>query len=196
MRFSIALDRPLIGLGASAPVYYPAIAAELGAESAIPPEADVANAVGAVVGQVRVSVTVFVTSPEEGIFVINGGGESRVASRQHEAFDIARVLAEQKALAAAIANGAEEPVVHILEEIDAPEIEGRPNWSRPASSRPPVAAPGRSRLIVSIAEIIFRIFARLTGHRSMTHSAPHHSGSGVRHGNHRKTRSAFRRGAA
>lgn len=126
VRFSIALDRPLIGLGASAPVYYPAIAAELGAESAIPPEADVANAVGAVVGQVRVSVTVFVTAPEEGIFVINGGGESRVASRQDEAFDIARVLAEQKALAAAIANGAEEPVVHILEEIDAPEIEGRP----------------------------------------------------------------------
>ncbi|SIQ82527.1 N-methylhydantoinase A/oxoprolinase/acetone carboxylase, beta subunit [Rhizobium sp. RU20A] len=126
VRFSLSLDRPLVGLGASAPVYYPAIAAGLGAEAAIPAEADVANAVGAVVGQVRVSMTVFVTAPEEGLFVINGGGESHMRNREDEAFETARVLAQAKARAAAIANGADEPVVHLVEEIDAPEIEGRP----------------------------------------------------------------------
>ncbi len=78
------------------------------------------------VGQVRVAITIFVTSPEEGIFVINGGGESRAVTRQEDAFDAARSLAAEKALAAAIANGADEPVVHLGEEIDAPEIEGRP----------------------------------------------------------------------
>ena len=41
---------PLVGLGASAPAYYPMVAALLGAESRIPAHADVANAVGAVVG--------------------------------------------------------------------------------------------------------------------------------------------------
>ncbi len=35
-RFAVSLDRPLVGLGASAPVYYPAIAAMLASESAIP----------------------------------------------------------------------------------------------------------------------------------------------------------------
>ncbi len=37
-----------------------------------PFDADVANAIGAVVGQVRASVTVFVTAPEEGIFIVGG----------------------------------------------------------------------------------------------------------------------------
>ena len=74
--FSLSLDRPLVGLGASAPVYYPAIAEMLRAEACIPEEAGVANAVGAVVGQVRASVTVFVTTPEEGIFIVNGAGPS------------------------------------------------------------------------------------------------------------------------
>ena len=40
-------------MGASAPAYYPLVAALLGAKSLVPADADVANAVGAVVGRVR-----------------------------------------------------------------------------------------------------------------------------------------------
>ncbi|MEY4174483.1 MAG: hypothetical protein RI900_1648, partial [Actinomycetota bacterium] len=51
----LGLSSPLVGLGASAPTYYPRIAEVLGAESRIPEHAGVANAVGAVVGRVRIS---------------------------------------------------------------------------------------------------------------------------------------------
>ncbi|MDE3795944.1 hydantoinase/oxoprolinase N-terminal domain-containing protein [Sinorhizobium meliloti] len=144
VRFSISLDRPLVGLGASAPVYYPAIAEMLSTEAAIPEEADVANAVGAVVGQVRSTVTVFVTTPEEGIFIVNGAGASERFVDQQEAFGVARRRAETMALESARANGAEEPAAVLREEIDAPEVEGsrkliEARFIASASGRPRIA---------------------------------------------------------
>ena len=133
------------GLGASAPVYYPAIAGMLSAESVIPGDADVANAIGAVVGQVRATVTVFVTTPEEGIFIVNGGGESMRVIDEAESFDIARRRAREAALRQARLNGADEPVVSLAEEIDAPDIEGsrklvEARFVATASGRPRIAA--------------------------------------------------------
>jgi N-methylhydantoinase A/oxoprolinase/acetone carboxylase beta subunit len=144
VRFSINLDRPLVGLGASAPVYYPAIAEMLSTEAAIPAEADVANAVGAVVGQVRATITVFVTTPEEGIFIVNGAGASERFVDQQEAFGVARRRAEMMALESARANGAEEPAAVLREEIDAPEVEGsrkliEARFIASASGRPRIA---------------------------------------------------------
>ena len=144
VQFRIALDRPLVGLGASAPVYYPGIAAMLGAESSIPGDAGVANAVGAVVGQVRNAVTVFVTMPEEGIFIVGGAGESVRLVEEAEAFSMARERAMTAALHAARANGADEPAVTLAEEIDAPEVEGRrklieARFTATASGRPRIA---------------------------------------------------------
>ncbi len=142
--FSLSLDRPLVGLGASAPVYYPAIAAMLGAESSIPAEAGVANAVGAIVGQVRASVTVFVTAPDEGIFIVNGAGSSSRFLDQEQAFASARERAQGAALASARGNGADEPALVMREEIDAPEIEGsrklvEARFTAVASGRPRIA---------------------------------------------------------
>ena len=98
-RFAISLDRPLVGLGASAPVYYPAIAEMLATESAIPGDSDVANAIGAVVGQVRTSVTVFITMPEDGIYVLNGAGESLRFTDEGHSFADARARAIEAATA-------------------------------------------------------------------------------------------------
>ncbi len=142
--FSLSLDRPLVGLGASAPVYYPAIADMLGAESSIPSEAGVANAVGAIVGQVRASVTVFVTAPEEGIFIVNGAGPSSRFLDQEQSFVFARDRAQAAALASARSNGADEPALVMREEIDAPETEGsrkliEARFTATASGRPRVA---------------------------------------------------------
>ncbi len=65
---STSLDVPVIGLGASAPTYYPDVAARLGTDARIPEHAGVANAVGAVVGRVRVSVEASISQPSEGLF--------------------------------------------------------------------------------------------------------------------------------
>ncbi|MBI4933065.1 MAG: hydantoinase/oxoprolinase family protein [Actinobacteria bacterium] len=73
VRLSLGLSAPLVGLGASAPAYYPRVAALLGAESRIPPHAGVANAVGAVVGRVRLTRECVVSSPTHGQFVVHAG---------------------------------------------------------------------------------------------------------------------------
>ncbi|MFZ4720425.1 MAG: hydantoinase/oxoprolinase N-terminal domain-containing protein [Ilumatobacteraceae bacterium] len=73
VRLSLGLSAPLVGLGASAPAYYPRIAALLGAESRVPAHADVANAVGAVVGRVRLTRECVVSSPSHGQYLVHAG---------------------------------------------------------------------------------------------------------------------------
>ncbi len=143
VRFSLALDRPLIGLGASAPVYYPAIAEELSAPSVIPDHADVANAIGAVAGQIRETVTVFVTSPEEGIFLLNGSGETLRFVSETEALEAARARAAEHARSLAARSGLAEPHVELTEEADAAEIEGK---RKLVEARVRAVASGRPRV--------------------------------------------------
>ena len=100
---TIGLHLPLIGLGASAPAYYPLVAAVLGAESQIPADADVANAVGAVVGRVRLSRQCVVTAPQQGQYLVHVEGETpamfadldaaRAFAREHLAVGLATEMA-------------------------------------------------------------------------------------------------------
>ncbi len=75
---SIGLHSPLIGLGASAPAYYPLVAALLGAQSLVPADADVANAVGAVVGRVRLAHECVISAPQQGQYLVHVAGEAPV----------------------------------------------------------------------------------------------------------------------
>ncbi len=72
-RLEAGLTTPLVGLGASAGSYYPSVASLLRTTSVVPHDADVANAIGAVVGRVRVSHECTVSSPEPGRFVVHTG---------------------------------------------------------------------------------------------------------------------------
>ncbi|WP_339717305.1 hydantoinase/oxoprolinase family protein [uncultured Sneathiella sp.] len=64
VNMDIALRLPVIGLGASAHLYYPEVAKKLGTTAVIPDFAGVANAVGAVVGQVRLTVSASISPTE------------------------------------------------------------------------------------------------------------------------------------
>lgn len=66
---------PLVGLGAPAANYCPAIGDVLGTEVKIPDHADVANAIGAAVGQVRLRRRVIVSSPRRGLYRVHIGTE-------------------------------------------------------------------------------------------------------------------------
>lgn len=68
VRLGLALDRPVIGLGASAALHYARLEDLVGHQCVLPEDADVANALGAVVGQVRVQVEIMVTQPRQGVF--------------------------------------------------------------------------------------------------------------------------------
>ncbi len=68
---NVGLALPVVGLGAPAPHYYPDIARRLGAEPVIPEHADVANAVGAIAGRVRIARTITVSQPVDGRFRVH-----------------------------------------------------------------------------------------------------------------------------
>jgi hypothetical protein len=65
------INVPVIGLGASASTYYQAVGNRLGCEMILPSHAGVANAIGAVVGQVTMRKTGVITSPSEGCFCVH-----------------------------------------------------------------------------------------------------------------------------
>lgn len=124
-RLALSLDRPLVGLGASAGLHYATLPALIGQECIVPADADVANAVGAVVGQVRVRVTSRVSQPVEGRFRVDG--EGGIADFADEADALAE--AEQRVRAAAAMRareaGADEARVDVARDIRTTMIEGR-----------------------------------------------------------------------
>jgi N-methylhydantoinase A/oxoprolinase/acetone carboxylase beta subunit len=67
------LGAPLVGLGASAATYYPAVAELLRTTSVVPEHAAVANAVGAVVGRVSLRCEITISSPSHGQFLVHLG---------------------------------------------------------------------------------------------------------------------------
>ena len=71
----VGLAVPLVGLGAPAATYYPAIGELLGTKVEIPEHAEVANAIGAAVGKVRLSRRVTVSSPRRGLYRVHIGAE-------------------------------------------------------------------------------------------------------------------------
>ena len=71
-RLDIGVALPVIGLGASAPTYYPAICGMLGAECVVPDHADVANAVGAVAGRVTLERSMTIIAAGTGGYRVQG----------------------------------------------------------------------------------------------------------------------------
>ncbi|NBW24544.1 MAG: hydantoinase/oxoprolinase family protein, partial [Betaproteobacteria bacterium] len=99
-------DLPLVGVGAPAGSYYPAVAHGLGVQLVVPPHAHVANAVGAVLGQVAQRVHMTVTQPVRGTFKVFTPGGPVDFRKLDEALDHARTLAAEEARARALAAGA------------------------------------------------------------------------------------------
>lgn len=140
---SARLGVPVIGLGASAPSYYGAVGAALGCEMILPEHAGVANAIGAVVGQVSQKVTGIVTSPAEGRYVAHMPEGLATFASPTEALDALEAALRAEAESRARAAGAED--LHItphrdLREVD---IEGRKMFVEASVS---VTAAGRPRV--------------------------------------------------
>jgi N-methylhydantoinase A/oxoprolinase/acetone carboxylase beta subunit len=91
-RLTVGLGLPLVALGAGAATYYPKVAELLQSAVIIPEHAEVANAVGAVVGRVRLSRQVTVSSLRLGQFAVQLGGEDPFVT---ESLDDARGAASQ-----------------------------------------------------------------------------------------------------
>jgi N-methylhydantoinase A/oxoprolinase/acetone carboxylase beta subunit len=144
-RLSLGLDRPVVGLGASARLHYAELPGLFGASCIVPEDADVANALGAVVGQVRMSAEATVSQPEEGIFRLLSGSEVQDFRVETEA--LAAAEAGVRALVAVRARqaGAEAAKIEVSQEVKASTIQGRRMF---VEARVVAVATGRPRIAV------------------------------------------------
>jgi N-methylhydantoinase A/oxoprolinase/acetone carboxylase beta subunit len=106
-----APDMPLVGVGAPAASYYPEVASSLGLRLQIPDHAEVANAVGAVLGQVSQRVHLTVTQPVRGTFRVFTKAGPQDFTGIAAAIECAKALAAEEATANALKAGADTTTV-------------------------------------------------------------------------------------
>ena len=123
--FSVRLDRPVIGLGAPAPAYYPAVAARLGTRAVVPGHAGVANAVGAVVGGIRIQATGTIAAPDDGLYRVFAGASPRDFPDLETATAHARGMLEARAREGAVDAGARDVDLSVELRDDVAVVEGR-----------------------------------------------------------------------
>jgi N-methylhydantoinase A/oxoprolinase/acetone carboxylase beta subunit len=141
---AVRLGVPVIGLGASAPSYYGAVGTRLGARMILPEHAGVANAIGAVVGQVAQRATGLVSSPGEGQFTAHLPEGLTVFSDRDTALAALEAALVADATLRARTAGAADVTVTVTRDIREAEVEGRAMFieatvSATASGRPRVA---------------------------------------------------------
>jgi N-methylhydantoinase A/oxoprolinase/acetone carboxylase beta subunit len=141
---SLKLGVPVIGLGASAPSYYGAVGMRLGCPMILPEHAGVANAIGAVAGQVSQRATGMVSSPAEGRFVAHLAEGLQVFSSSEQALAALETALIAEASSRAREAGAVDLRVTVERDVKEVEIEGRQMFieaklTATASGRPRVA---------------------------------------------------------
>lgn len=145
LRIDTGLNVPVVGLGASAASYYPAVGERLGCDMILPADAGVANAIGAVVGRVTMRKSGTITAPSEGRFRVHletgpeDFAEAALALTRLE--DVLRGAATSAALAA----GADDIEVVVDRDIRTAQTEAREVFVEATLT---VEAAGRPRVAV------------------------------------------------
>jgi N-methylhydantoinase A/oxoprolinase/acetone carboxylase beta subunit len=111
-----AADYPVVAVGAPAATFFPDAAGHLGVDLALPKHAEVANALGAVMGSVVQRAHVMVTQPSHGRFIVHGDQEPIPFSNLEEAIETAGAMATTKARGMALAAGAAEMEVQLSQD--------------------------------------------------------------------------------
>ncbi|MGB3245443.1 MAG: hydantoinase/oxoprolinase family protein [Sulfitobacter sp.] len=144
VRIETGLNVDVIGLGASAASYYPAVGEVLGTRMVLPEHAGVANAIGAVVGQVTMRQSGTVTSPSEGRFRVHLLDGPKDFGDQESALTLLETVLRDQAVGAAQKAGAADIQVNVLRDIRTAGVESREvfveaTMTVEASGRPRVA---------------------------------------------------------
>ncbi len=134
---------PVIGLGASARRYYPAVGEALRAEVMLPEAGGVANAIGAVVGQITVRREGTVTAPSEGRFRVHLDEGPEDFGHEGEALQALEHALSFAARADAEAAGAEGISVRVMRDVRRVELEAREVF---VEARLVAEASGRPRI--------------------------------------------------
>ncbi|MFS4581730.1 hydantoinase/oxoprolinase N-terminal domain-containing protein [Phaeobacter sp. C3_T13_0] len=119
------LNVDVVGLGASAPSYYPAVGTRLHCRMVLPDHAGVANAIGAVVGRITMRRSGTVTAPEEGRFRVHLEDGPLDFAASQEALNRLEAELRADARAAAEAAGAQDISIQVDRDIRIAQIEAR-----------------------------------------------------------------------
>lgn len=144
LALDIALNVDVVGLGASAPSYYPAVGERLRCRMILPRHAGVANAIGAVVGRIAVRRSGTVTAPAEGTFRVHLENGPRDFAAADTALACLEEVLTEDARTAARDAGAEGIQIGVTRDIRTAHVEAREVFVEAmltveASGRPRVA---------------------------------------------------------
>lgn len=143
VKTQLSLGVRVIGLGASAAAYYGAVGARLGTKMVLPKHADVANAIGAVVGQVQMQATGTVTSSGAGSFAVHLiDGPQTFTDRDAALNALEQSLSDDVSTKAREA-GVEDMRLSVDRDIKEIVVEGQPMFIEAALR---VVASGRPRI--------------------------------------------------
>lgn len=125
VKLETGLNVPVVGLGASAPSYYPAVGERLGCDMILPEYAGVANAIGAVVGKVTMRQSGTVTAPSEGKYRVHLTDGPMDFADQYEALAHLESVLRDAAMSDAQAAGAEDIQVNVKRDVRTAGVEAR-----------------------------------------------------------------------
>jgi N-methylhydantoinase A/oxoprolinase/acetone carboxylase beta subunit len=145
LSLSTALNVDVVGLGASAPSYYPAVGKRLHCRMILPEHAGVANAIGAVVGRLTLRRSGTVTSPAEGRYRVHLEDGPKDFAASEDALALLEKVLMSEAEGAVREAGAEDIRVIVDRDIKTARVESKDVFVEAlitveASGRPRVAA--------------------------------------------------------
>ena len=145
VRLESGVNVPVIGLGASASSYYPAVGDRLGCQMILPEHSGVANAIGAVVGRVTIRQLGTVTSPSEGRFRVHLDTGPEDFTDAEAAMSALQEALEYRARSEAEQAGAEDIHLSVTRDVRSVKAEAREVFLEAeitveASGRPRIAA--------------------------------------------------------
>ncbi|WP_299081394.1 hydantoinase/oxoprolinase family protein [uncultured Ruegeria sp.] len=140
-----ALNVDVVGLGASAPSYYPAVGEKLRCRMILPEHAGVANAIGAVVGRLTLRRSGTVTSPSEGRYRVHLEDGPQDFNASDEALALLETVLKNEVKGAVQQAGAQDIRVVVDRDIKTARVEAQDVFVEAlitveASGRPRVAS--------------------------------------------------------
>lgn len=125
VRLDAGVNVPVIGLGASAATYYPAVGGRLQCAMELPEHAGVANAIGAVVGRVTIRRSGTVTVPSEGKYRVHLETGPQDHGNAEDAMNALQKVLTRDARREAVAAGAEDISVSVERDVKQAQAEAR-----------------------------------------------------------------------
>ena len=124
-RLQASLQHPVIGIGAPAACFIPDACLRLNARAIIPPHAEVANAVGAIIGSISIRRQIRITTDESGYMHLSGVPDAPVYKTIEEATAGAEAYLRDQLALQAINAGCRTPAITLsTDDTVAPAADG------------------------------------------------------------------------